>query len=492
MADSFKEKVSSNITCATDNVDEALKAKALELRSALNSLLLNSDILDEDKITLEEWKEVFNNLDSDLLNIFNINSESDLKEFIFWRIYIVQSWDRLEDIAKENNTTVQELKTLNNIQNINKIYVWQILKIPWVNSLWSNDCNPTETSRNQLEEDISDLFANMDFEKSVTIKLTSNSPALRDFISPEDYKDFTFVLENAKGEIMEVAYGNWDWRIVENGLATNRRALIWKDWGGDNIIRFVRKKAEIWGTLDAPEILWDGLVRIKCTHLEAIEYERQWKIKDDQWRRIIYFITDTFPFTNPESTELFNLKTWEIKYKKEFVAFHGTGYDENEYWKGSDFEITRSAIHESRNSANFAFLIWRSGCIFQFFDANLGFGALSKRVIENNLPDDMNRNTIAVELALRGDTKWTYVDWVEPPNQNQSLAWKELGDFLSDTYKIDKINFITSYDPVKWIRWAHIDDFSDEARLAMGIPTKQESAMLIDSLKQDNTRFAWN
>jgi len=43
--------------------------------------------------------------------------------------YIVKKGDTLSKIAKENNTTVQELKKLNNIEDVNKIIPGQKIKI---------------------------------------------------------------------------------------------------------------------------------------------------------------------------------------------------------------------------------------------------------------------------------------------------------------------------------------------------------------------------
>lgn len=46
------------------------------------------------------------------------------------QIYVVQYGDTLSKIAQEYGTTVATLASINNIQNVNLIYVGQIIKIP--------------------------------------------------------------------------------------------------------------------------------------------------------------------------------------------------------------------------------------------------------------------------------------------------------------------------------------------------------------------------
>ncbi len=56
-----------------------------------------------------------------MLSVFTFASADD---------YIVQEGDMLWKIAKENNTTVDEIAGLNDIQNLNSIYVNQVIQLP--------------------------------------------------------------------------------------------------------------------------------------------------------------------------------------------------------------------------------------------------------------------------------------------------------------------------------------------------------------------------
>lgn len=60
--------------------------------------------------------------------------------------YVVKQGDTLSKIAKEFNTTVQAIAELNNIDDVNKIYVGQVLVIPQANTSTVKVEKPKETT----------------------------------------------------------------------------------------------------------------------------------------------------------------------------------------------------------------------------------------------------------------------------------------------------------------------------------------------------------
>lgn len=82
-----------------------------------------SQIAKDNNITVDDLKGL-NSLNSDL-----IHPDQQLKVAKQATTYKVKSGDTLSQIAKDNNTTVDNLHKLNNIQDNNKIYVDQQLKL---------------------------------------------------------------------------------------------------------------------------------------------------------------------------------------------------------------------------------------------------------------------------------------------------------------------------------------------------------------------------
>ncbi len=78
-------------------------------------------------VTVNELKEA-NNLTSNTLKIGQV-LKIPSKEIIEDNVYIVKSGDSLYKIAQNNNTTVDELKSLNNLTS-NTLTIGQILKLP--------------------------------------------------------------------------------------------------------------------------------------------------------------------------------------------------------------------------------------------------------------------------------------------------------------------------------------------------------------------------
>lgn len=82
-----------------------------------------SQISKDNNTTVDDLKKL-NNLDTNL-----IHPNQQLKVTPQVTSYTVKSGDTLSQIAKDNNTTVDNLHQLNNIQDDNKIYVDQQLKL---------------------------------------------------------------------------------------------------------------------------------------------------------------------------------------------------------------------------------------------------------------------------------------------------------------------------------------------------------------------------
>ncbi len=280
--------------------------------------------------------------------------------------------------------------------------------------------------------------------------------------------------------------------MVASELFNSGRCKL-TSWGGYRGLKYKdspTSKEYLASNTDSTEILSDKIVKIKCTTKEAIQHAKNGDVFDQKGNRIIYFITDTKPFSNPESQNILT-QNGSPKYTKKYVAFHGTGYDEKEFKKANDFQVTRSAINTGAKEGDYAFLIGKNGCIFQFYDENIGFGALGGDLVrQNNLPYDMNRETIAIEIALRGDGDGTYTNGVERPNNAQKAAGKYLGEFLANKYSINQSHFVTSKDPVKGIKGSHNDDFNDKDRLALGIPTKKQATQFIQYLQNNKILIA--
>ena len=78
-------------------------------------------------VTVNELKEA-NNLTSNTLKIGQV-LKIPSKEIIEDNVYIVKSGDSLYKIAQNNNTTVDELKRLNNLTS-NTLTIGQVLKLP--------------------------------------------------------------------------------------------------------------------------------------------------------------------------------------------------------------------------------------------------------------------------------------------------------------------------------------------------------------------------
>ena len=395
--------------------------------------------------------------------------------------YTIQPGDTLSQIAKSNNVPMATLVNINGIKNANLIFAGQVLRIP---SMTARDSAPvaapqspavTATEAVITADNVEDLFANPDIGGTANIRLEDNAPKLKDFISPSAHPFAVFTLVNARGQKSHVGANGGDWyQLDSDGRPTNKRALIFR--GNNHISQLSSEPPE---HIPNPETLEEQFTYIDCTTEQAVQFEKTGEVKvfDANGKRIIYRITDTEPFSLPESSD--------TSYQKHSIAFHGSGFSEREYGKVSDAQVTASAIRTGARTMDFAFLVGQSGAIFQFFHPVLGFGALgSNKILESaGLSSKFNRETIPVEIALRGD--WdTYKHGVEPPNDKQTIAASSLREALQHQFGIKDTGVFTSKDPVRGVPGTHADDFSDASRKAMGIPLRSTVTLAMSQVRQ--------
>lgn len=224
---------------------------------------------------------------------------------------------------------------------------------------------------------------------------------------------------------------------------------------------------------DTNEALDSIIIEISTTQAVEMEKNKSVKLVDSKGRPIIYKITDTFNFKN---------KADKKSSVKDFIALHGNGYD---YDNPSDERVTISALYTLQESGEAAFLIGKSGAIYQFFDMDLGKGALnSDKVYEAGLGKSFNKKSIAIEVALKAEKRLNNNDklittGVEDPNQKQIDAINLLVKHINKQME-NSLEFFSSYDPVKGLQDVHIDDFSDEIRKKIGMKSKADIAKLMD------------
>ena len=392
--------------------------------------------------------------------------------------YTIQRGDTLSQIAKSNNVPMATLVNINQISNPNLIFAGQVLRIPNMTArnsapaTISNSPAATVTETAAATNNIQDLFANPDASGTANVRLKNDIPRLKDFISPSTHPFAVFTLFNGRGQKSRVGANGGDWyQLDSRGKPTNKRALIFR---GDNHISQLSSAPP--KHIPHPETLEEQFTYIDCTTEQAVQFEKAEKVVDKNGKRIIYRITDTQPFSLAVSSD--------TRYQKHSIAFHGSGFSEQEHGKANDAQVTASAIRTGARTMDFAFLVGQSGAIFQFFNPVLGFGALGSNAIleKAGLTSGDNRRTIAVELALRGD--WdTYAYGVEPPNEKQTSAANSLRKALQHQFGIQDTGVFTSKDAVGNAYGAHADDFSDASRRAMGIRTRSEVDIAMNELR---------
>ena len=393
--------------------------------------------------------------------------------------YTIQPGDTLSQIAKSNNVPMATLVNINGIKNANLIFAGQVLRIP---SMTARDSTPaaaqkspaaTATETAAATNNIQDLFANPDASGTANVRLKNDIPRLKDFISPSTHPFAVFTLFNGRGQKSRVGANGGDWyQLDSRGKPTNKRALIFR---GDNHISQLSSVPPT--HIPNPEALEEQFTYIDCTTEEAVQIAEDGGIVYRDGKRIIYRITDTQPFSLAVSSD--------TRYQKHSIAFHGSGFSEREHGEVSDAQVTASAIRTGARTMDFAFLVGQSGAIFQFFHPVLGFGALgSNKILESvGLNSKFNRQTIPVEIALRGDWN-TYEHGVEPPNEKQTSAANSLREALQYQFNIEDTGVFTSKDAVSNAHGAHADDFSDASRKAMGIPLRSTVTLAMSQVRQ--------
>ena len=392
--------------------------------------------------------------------------------------YTIQRGDTLSQIAKSNNVPMATLVNINQISNPNLIFAGQVLRIPNMTArnsapaTMSNSPAATVTETVTTTTNVQDLFANPDASGTANVRLKNDIPRLKDFISPSTHPFAVFTLFNGRGQKSRVGANGGDWyQLDSRGKPTNKRALIFR---GDNHISQLSLAPP--AHIPHPEALEEQFTYIDCTTEEAVHFAEHGDVVDKNEKRIIYRITDTEPFSLAVSSD--------TRYQKHSIAFHGSGFSEREHGEVSDAQVTASAIRTGARTMDFAFLVGQSGAIFQFFHPVLGFGALgSNKILESvGLNSKFNRQTIPVEIALRGD--WdTYKHGVEPPNKEQTSAANSLRKALQHQFGIEDTGVFTSKDAVSNAHGAHADDFSDASRRAMGIRTRSEVDIAMNELR---------
>lgn len=86
----IKEKIDSAVNRTIESSDvekeklEQFKKQAQRLRESLKKSILKDNILDEDRITNDEWQEIFDSFPKDLLAEFGIEESEDLRDFILF------------------------------------------------------------------------------------------------------------------------------------------------------------------------------------------------------------------------------------------------------------------------------------------------------------------------------------------------------------------------------------------------------------------------
>ena len=393
--------------------------------------------------------------------------------------YTIQPGDTLSQIAKSNNVPMATLVNINQISNPNLIFAGQVLRIPNMTvrnsapATMSNSPAATVTETVTTTTNVQDLFANTDAGGTANVRLKNDIPRLKDFISPSTHPFAVFTLFNGRGQKSRVGANGGDWyQLDSRGKPTNKRALIFR---GDNHISQLSSAPP--KHIPYPETLEEQFTYIDCTTEQAVQFEKAGKVVDANGNRIIYRITDTQPFSLAVSSD--------TRYEKHSIAFHGSGFSEREHGKANDAQVTASAIRTGARTMDFAFLVGQSGAIFQFFHPVLGFGALgSNKILESvGLNSKFNRQTIPVEIALRGD--WdTYAYGVEEPNEKQTSAANSLRKALQHQFGIQDTGVFTSKDAVGNAYGAHADDFSDASRRAMGIPLRSTVTLAMSQVRQ--------
>lgn len=467
---------------SSDNPQEKQKYEALKasLQQQVSQEVLQNGITDA------EWEQyIFNPIRTThpaLLADLQMNTWQNLKYFVENGSlksveYTVVKGDTLGEIAQRFGTSVEKLVKLNNIKDKDLILIGQKIKLGQSSDIQKIDNNLEKTGTDFDNKALIEFFTNPDKNRSFSFELPSNDPTLSNIL-PVQFSNFVFLLRNAQGRSIMVGFHNGDWRVINSQGITNERALIFK---GENQISQVQTQSEYFkekdkAIFDSNEVLNESFVRIRCTTAEAVRFARQ-GIKEYEGRSIIYFITDTRNFRLPESMDR--------SFQKKYIAVHGTGFLDKD-GTASDQDVTISALYTGAKDANFAYLIGKDGMIFQFFDDELGFGALNSRHLETNgVSRTVNRETIALEIALKDNNKTGKEHGVEDPNQAQIDASRELQSFLMTHHNILGQHRISSYDLVKGVEGAHVDDFDDKARIAMGMPLKSQAEQLLARLRKE-------
>lgn len=124
-------KEANNLTSSMLSIGQVLKIPSEQIISESVHTVVSGDslykIAQKYNTTVDEIKRL-NNLTSDLLSIGQVLKVPE-KEITVENSYIVKSGDSLYKIAQNNNTTVSELMNLNNLSST-ELSIGQVLKLP--------------------------------------------------------------------------------------------------------------------------------------------------------------------------------------------------------------------------------------------------------------------------------------------------------------------------------------------------------------------------
>lgn len=118
----FEFNVDSNQILQDMNIDTQIEVMNQDF-------IINADGTVETKIDLEFKLKMSNTIKINIIDEVNIDEDSN-RQICSIVIYFVKPGDTLWNIAKKFRSTVQDIARVNNIEDINKIYVGQQLFIP--------------------------------------------------------------------------------------------------------------------------------------------------------------------------------------------------------------------------------------------------------------------------------------------------------------------------------------------------------------------------
>ena len=287
----------------------------------------------------------------------------------------------------------------------------------------------------------SSVIVNQDIEDYASDALEYDWKMNNDYINWKDkYNSISKNPEQYSKNILKLE--NWDWKIKE--IPWFNSMVTWEL----NSINLVTKYALKWN----------------------------WPAFDENWKQIIF----TSPEARRKKSSIQNSKN------KEWIAIHWSAWND------------KSLISGWLRGGLYAFSVLSNWNIIQNQDFNDWYWALwsSSKLWKANLHSSINRNIVAIELALpqKKGTKlikswkdWYKINVVEEPSHNQMVATGNLIELIK--FKNSKVNkkemfVMDSIDAVMWTDWnwvsgMHWDFFKDDFMKAIWWLPRAERQRLI-------------